>query len=664
MPNDLVTYAVLLPVTSRGLEMEKDCLHLLTRFARSLRLTTDADTHEGRFRFRVYLAIDHDDTLLIPSDASNDSKAQSIFRAEGITDVVLLSMPASVPRGHVCELWRLLARRAHADACDYFVLMGDDVELEDAGWMHTAHTEFCALAQTRGVPAGFGCVAFTDTTFPGMPTFLIVSSMHMQIFAGEVVPAVFKNQDGEPFLFQLYRRWGCSRMITSRLRNEIGGKHDAHYQKLTAVEWTFETLDNATTRVEQWLKAPAPAVERLLTLDVVVPSYRVQLNLLEAILSLEASPTCSTMLILIIDDPHSPAIAELERRFGARADVRIRVNSVNLGASRSRNRGLYESAAEWVFFLDDDVQPAPDLLIAAERAIRAAPDAAGFVGSVRFPRAVSVRTTAIHLAGVLNFWDIADKWAPADGADDVPWGVTASLIVRRNIRDGVQFNPVFPKTGGGEDVDFCRKKRAAILAQGGRGFMPAPEVRAVHPWWNDGKPPFFRFYMWFVGDGALIKLHPDLSYRDAAPSSAELFLVAGAGALVGAYAAVASRDPSVLLLSARFAVCVFAANIIHDLYRHMWRDAARWKELDTSVRGVEWVAAVAMSAVLRMYAEAGRTAGILQRWHFSALGRRFEWFAWRLGKAPMEEERKNSVQRLIIALLLLAVLRSLSTTLL
>jgi glycosyltransferase involved in cell wall biosynthesis len=93
----------------------------------------------------------------------------------------------------------------------------------------------------------------------------------------------------------------------------------------------------------------------MLTIDVIVPSSRVQFAALSRILELESSDTCEVMFILIVDDPQASSIAELEAKYSFRPDVRIRVNASNLGASASRNRGMEESAAEYVFFLDDDV---------------------------------------------------------------------------------------------------------------------------------------------------------------------------------------------------------------------------------------------------------------------------------------------------------------------
>jgi hypothetical protein len=222
---------------------------------------------------------------------------------EGIFDIETLL--CSHPRGHVCKLWRDCAKAASASKRDYIVLMGDDVVLQDEGWMRNAHAEFKRLADRTGVPVGFGCVAFTDTSFPGMPTFPIIHRTHLDIFHGEVVPEIFINQDGDPFLFQLYRRWGCSTMFASRLSNSIGGEVNARYAKHHAQDWTFDTLDDASLALEAWLKGKSPLAERKITLDVVIPCYRVDLTILDKILCLKPSPSCTVMFIIIIDNPSS-----------------------------------------------------------------------------------------------------------------------------------------------------------------------------------------------------------------------------------------------------------------------------------------------------------------------------------------------------------------------
>jgi nucleoside-diphosphate-sugar epimerase/GT2 family glycosyltransferase len=635
-------FAILLPITSRGTLNPRRCLEHLRTFAQSLFRTTWRDRNElggTHFHIRIYLAIDHDDSLLAP----DGREARDVLADEGFSDVDVQSY--AFPKGHVCKLWRASARLAWENGCDYYVLMGDDVELLDEGWMRDAVSEFQSAAARESVPPNFGCVVFTDTSFPGMPTFPILHRTHLDVFDGEVIPDDFINQDGDPFIYQLYRRWGCAVMFDSRIRNNVGGSDEARYEKQHASNWTFQVLDKACSRVEAWLSTTAPSVQRKVTLDIIIPSYRVDMSFLEPILQLQSSSTCSVMWIVIVDKPDAPGLGTLQHRHAHRADVRIRVNTINVGASSSRNRGLEESAGEWAHFLDDDVLPAPNLLEQAEKVIRAHPDAAGFIGNSHFPEATTVFTCALHLAGVTYFWDIASKMAE----EDIPWGVTANLIVRRNVDDGVRFDLGFPKTGGGEDIDFCRRKRAG----GKEVFRAAPDVRVTHPYWGGGARSYWRFYMWSKGDGALIKMYPELTYLDGAPNSAELLLISAVTLLAG----VLLWKHGLIVLGARGAAAVILANVAHDLYRHLLRDAARLQaDVRYRLSGPLWMVAVAESALIRIFSELGRTVGQLERGEFECIGRRFEWFAGRVGDGPMEEEKRNSRERMAVFVTALASL--------
>lgn len=651
-------FAILLPITSRGTADPSECLKHLATFARSLASTTAYDVgHSGRrYGFRIYLAIDSDDAFLL--EQSGPNKPEQVLRAEGILQID--TIVCNHPRGHVCSIWRDCARKAWLDGCQYFVLMGDDVVLQDMNWMSAIHNAFTELAVQESVPEGFGCVAFTDTSFPGMPTFPVVHHTHMEIFGGEVIPGSFVNQDGDPFLFQLYRRWNCSRMIPLRISNILGGSKAARYVKVSAPDWTFRPLGNATETVENWLRLRRPHIAQKLTLDVIVPCYRVDLSYLRRFLELQPSPTCTVMYIIIIDDPQSPNIKELLSEYSHRPDVRIRINRVNSGASASRNRGLRESSAEWVIFLDDDVTPNKDVLIETEKAIRANPDAAGFVGTALFPPADTIATAAIHLAGVTYFWDIARKRADDD---DLPWGVTANLITRRNVEDHVEYDLMFPKTGGGEDIDYCRRKRNYSMRHGGKGFCAAPRVVVTHPWWNNGKRSYWRFYMWSKGDGALIGLYPEFTYREVAPNSAESILACVLIIFVGCITAVGNRMSSpgglaLISLGIRMVFASFTANILHDLYRHLWRDANRLTDINMSVRGFSLVLAVIESTLIRVFSEYGRTVGMLERKEYRLIGRSFDWFTGRAGNGPRNEENRNRLQRVSLSVVIFATLLS------
>ena len=649
---DAITYAILLPITSRGLGSPNDCLENLERFARSL-LETAADDIARlgeRYHIRVYLAIDGDDAFLWR--ARDKNAPEDLLRALGIYDVVTLP-PSHHPKGNVCALWRDCARRAYEDKCDYYVLMGDDITLHNANWMSTIHRAFAELSTTEGVPHGFGCVAFTDISFPGMATFPVIHRTHLDIFGGNIIPDVFTNQDGDPFLFELYRRWGCSTMTPMRIHNGHGGNFEARYDKVHATGWTFVTLDDATSVIEAWLRRRAPAVQRKLTLDIVVPCYRVIMEHLDVILALQPSPTCSTKTIVIVDNPECPRIGQLMQKYGHRADVRIRVNPKNLGASASRNRGLQESAAEWVHFLDDDVTPEASLLIEAEKVIREHPTAAGFVCNAQFPSADTIFTMAVHLAGVTFFWDIAEKIE-----QDVPWGVTANLIARRNVADGVEYDLQFPKTGGGEDIDYCRKKREYSLNHGGEAFFPAPAVKVTHPWWHGGARSYWRFYMWSKGDGGLIKLYPEHCFRDMSPNAGECMLICALVLVLGVFVAAFDlwRSLSLIKLGALFGLATMLANVVHNLLRHLVLHPERVENMKTTLRGWRWICAIAEGAVIQVFSEWGRVVGLLERGEYDLLGMRFDWFCGVCGEGPKQEEVWNNQTRVALIVVVFAFL--------
>ncbi|KAJ3512022.1 hypothetical protein NLJ89_g3764 [Agrocybe chaxingu] len=393
--------------------------------------------------------------------------------------------------------------------------------------------------------------------------------------------------------------------------------------------------------VEDWLDKQDCKAQQCVTLDVVIPCYRLDLSILDTILSLKCSTSCTVMFIIIVDDPRSPHTFELLSKYSHRPDVRIRVNNANVGASASRNRGVGESAADWVHFLDDDVVPEPNLLFEAERVIRSHPRAAGFVGNTTFPRADTIFTTAVHLAGVTYFWDIATKID-----DDVPWGVTANLIARRNINGATHFDLRYPKTGGGEDIDFCRLKRASSLGHGGHGFFAAPNVRVTHPWWNGGTRSYWRFHYWSFGDGALISRFPQLTYYDFAPNSAELIFICS---LLGSAGILFLRSDWVQI-ALKSVTIVVLVNVLHDCFRHLIQHPERNEGLNSGITGLLWLLAIIESSFIRIFSELGRLRGMIARKEYLLFGRRFDRFAGRVGQGPIREERINSLQRVVLAM--------------
>lgn len=96
--------------------------------------------------------------------------------------------------------------------CDYFLLLGDDVEVHTSDWLgvidrayHEQHARLNS-SQKDAFPFGFGCLTFDDRACPRFPTFPVLHRTHLDIFP-DVFPDAFVNQDADPWLFEVYRRW-------------------------------------------------------------------------------------------------------------------------------------------------------------------------------------------------------------------------------------------------------------------------------------------------------------------------------------------------------------------------------------------------------------------------------------------------------------------------
>ncbi|PKC64858.1 NAD(P)-binding protein [Rhizophagus irregularis] len=648
--NETITFGVLLPITSRGLTKPEDCLENLSNFAKSLYETSQEDIQdrfgETRYQIKIYVGIDNDDSLFHPI---KNNPAERILNEHGFTDIH--TMEFDFPPGSICEIWIELARKAYDDNCDYFILFGDDVIIETNGWMNKFHEAYRKISIQKKVPRGFGCITFTDTSFHGFPTFPVIGRVHLDIFNGEVLPRkTFKNQDGDPYLFQTYRRWGCSMMLEDvEIQNVVGGSLDPRYERTHHPNWSFDILNNSVNRVEEWLKKNCKnPIPKLLTLDVIVPSYRVNLKYLDPMISLKKPVTMSTTTIIIVDDPNSSNIITLKKFYEKDPFIRIRVNKTNLGASLSRNRGLRESNADYVLFFDDDVVPEKNILFECEKIIKKHPNACGFIGNTKFPPADgSIYTSALALSGLTFFWGISELWD-----DDVPWGVTANLLIRR-FNENILYDPVFPKTGGGEDIDFCLKQRNFFIknTKNGKGFQAAPNVMATHPWWNNGNRDYWRFYKWATGDGALVKMYPELTYNDIVPNSIELlfgtilfFLVS---MIFSLFFAVFYNTPIIntfTILTFLSIPLVIVSSIIADMYLHLTEQP--YKHTST-VGGYRYILAMVESSLIRIMSEFGRLMGMIERNEWGYIGKRFDWFVKRK-EGSVWTERYNNLRKFLI----------------
>lgn len=250
------------------------------------------------------------------------------------------------------------------------------------------------------------------------------------------------------------------------------------------------------------------------TLDILIPSFRVDPEPLMASLDLKVPAGTDVRWTIVIDDPSQPIPDEIARRVDGEV-VRLVRNGENLGSAASRNAALDKSEADWILFLDDDVHPCPDLLVVYFKAVADHPEAVGFFGPTEFEPARSLYQRGVEVSDILTFFWIARhectlRWAP-----------TSNVLVRGDRARLERFRTVFPKGGGGEDIDYLLR----VSSRPGDEFHAVPEARVQHPWWFDGLRDYSRFLRWSYGDSLLHDLHPEHTYRSFPNAVEVLFLV-------------------------------------------------------------------------------------------------------------------------------------------
>ncbi|KAL3909756.1 MAG: hypothetical protein SGILL_007960 [Bacillariaceae sp.] len=415
--------------------------------------------------------------------------------------------------GKLCRIWNYLGKHAENE---FVVLLGDDILLLDDGWQSKVDLKFQEIAEKQNLPFGAACVALNDLSFPGFPTFPVVHQWHVNKFGGTILPRQFVNQGGDPYLFDLYSRFGAAAFLTQcRLKNTIGGDDIARYKKYE-INWKGQILRLNLMHMKEHLQQQMSSV----CLDVVIPSYRTNNNhILETILRLHCTRHVYVKFWLVVDNPDPQHLQDVmacaqqinKERFDVAGNYFVSVlhYGENRGASYARNLGFNYSTADWTLFLDDDVVPSPHILDAYIGAIKRYPKAKVFVGNTKLPVAFNTWTKMLRTCNIMFFYGISEH------VPFPPWGVTANLMVRGSRHNGtIQFKGLYPKTGGGEDIDFCFqfKHWYGKTSRTDRIIVAVPGATAQHPWWNGGNACYGQINGWAWGDSLCITEWPSQSF--------------------------------------------------------------------------------------------------------------------------------------------------------
>ena len=632
-----VDLCVLLPLTSKG-AVPSAIVPAVARLAASMH------SAQSPYKLAMVMGIDEDDPLL-------SLKEELVSAAAGFVKVITFPLVDLLMFRHylcapICWMWNKLAEYAVAEFNPIWtILLGDDVDLRPHGWPAT-------LLDFASRHPNLLLIPVIDDADPGYPSFAAVNSLHLKIF-GSMFPSDFINQGGDPFLDALHRSFNAAKICPEvHIRNAIGGMEGSLFEGSAGgnfIEPRYERHAVPLSRFRQLLADARIKVresldrQQVLQVAVAIPAYRCTVKNIEDIIS---GSTCKQSNVNIrvfihVDNPTPPLeLAEGLKQFqiAMPSALRLRKLNINLGAAEARNRLLDEAGvcgADYVIFFDDDVEPSLGCIDAYVNAFLNSPDYLAFAGPTFLPPSPNeVLPTAILMSDVGFFWD-----APASMQPHVPWAVTANMAVKYT---NVRFRDIFPKTGGGEDVDFC------VLL--GHRLKAVPEASAVHPWWPQRRPKIYlRFWGWAAGDGRLIDLWPELTYRRA-PNTIEQVLVVSILCMLG-----------LLLLStaASAVVGIIGAELVMDVSRNCFlADRRAVHPCRPSLR----VFAAAESCVVKLFSEAGRAWGHIKRRHWSSFFRNFDWFCGDSPEVVVGEQRTvffRAVVRGFVAVLVVFYGRSL-----
>jgi len=345
------------------------------------------------------------------------------------------------------------------------------------------------------------------------------------------------------------------------------------------------------------------------TLDILIPSYRASEPHLLGMLNIRKPASLEVRYVIVLDNSNANISPCLSRRLEEPDTILIR-NPENKGAPISRNIALDAATAEWVLFWDDDIVPSPEILFEYAAAIGREGDAPGFIGPTCTPAPCNTFTAGVLASDILTFWHLPK------GYDRLFWGVTANLLIRRHAIGNLRFLLVFPKCGGGEDIDFCIR----VVKNAGRPFHVAWDAKVSHGWWNNGRRSYNRFMRWAYGDSVLSSLFPCYRYYNF-PNIVEFVILGGGAGGVAADFLLGESAP--VLLAA-----VIGGALLGEFFVE-WAKQAVIKGNFSPVTAVE-------SSLVRASNDLGRFAGHVKNIRLLGMMERFDYFCDGLEERPIE----------------------------
>jgi GT2 family glycosyltransferase len=331
------------------------------------------------------------------------------------------------------------------------------------------------------------------------------------------------------------------------------------------------------------------------SIDVIIPSYRLDPGTLLPILNLHRPANAIVKFYLVADNPSiKPDAAILD--LVDNQTFFLLINEKNIGASATRNRGMKAGQADWILFLDDDISVQNDLLTTYVDAIQQWPNEMGFIGVVLMPPEPTMFAKAVSANGSMGIFTVAQQ------KSDFAWGATANIMVNRKAVGNVRFSDAYPKTGGGEEVEFFLRVREL---NNYKNYKSLPDAEVTHPWWGNGKTDFLRFYRYGKGNSYLAQRNKAYRWYD--------FLNTPETLLIALIALICTLHQRAHLAVFFFIIATVIIEYITTIARVQ--------------RGTKKIAPLLSVYVmlLRNIYETGILFGNLSRWRLQGIGERFNY---------------------------------------
>jgi hypothetical protein len=234
-------------------------LPLINVLLRSVFATTAPST-----RLRLSLGYDVDDSFW--SHASLRNETLALIEAQGRDrDLSVVATPMVGTHGKPCWVWNRLLQSSCEEGCEYFLQIGDDVELMTPGW---ADMFVQALSQNPFL-ANFGVAGPMDAKYvapnarrsgaPPMLTQSFTHCTHLAVFGG-LYPDAFANWWSDDWISQVYGRRNTFALADLKVSNVISSGGQRYGPQYAARAMLRPLINTGRTSISNWLRTWHPTL--------------------------------------------------------------------------------------------------------------------------------------------------------------------------------------------------------------------------------------------------------------------------------------------------------------------------------------------------------------------------------------------------------------------